>query len=971
MVAADDRLREAAEQLRSGRFDAAESAVKSVLLADPQNLDAGILMVHVLAESGRLADAARWSAEMAEAHPPQRDALAAQSAEFWARAGVADRAIETYRAVLGRSPEFHVARLGLSRVLRGRGFLFQANEETRRVIGQLSLPFNDLVGMIQPTFPGATFAEKPDLDDAQLRERVGQLNLAAALQSRGDVRDAIEALKTIDAKGIGRSEAVAMKAWLFSRTQQWDALRDLIRSADEDSKDFPTYWMALGGLALQQHDPAAITCYVNAIEREPNFPDAYDGLIQALRMHGDAVSDPTRRLQSVQTRRKQVADTRFFVDQIGAGKDRDGRMIQTLGKRLNEMGRPLESLAWQEMAIRSVAPGSPQLQTIADYKKQVLRKYPSGRNESVVRCTLASVDLPPIETLIASFVSDPGKSRQGRPPQTIAKPEQPVFVDVADEVGLAMTYMNAAEQITRGFQLHQSLGTGVACLDYDLDGRVDLYFGQGGYEPPDGLSELSNQLFRQQGAGFREVTAAAAAEDFGYTHGVSCGDWNQDGFPDLLIGNLGRNQLLINQGDGTFLAADFDADPGKESWADGTFTTAIAMADVTGDALPDIVEVNYVDDEKIFSPAVIGGKNGKMLQVGPLYYKAAVDRVFCSAGDGQLVGERLGQGTGLASTGLGVLMTDIDGSGGNEIFVANDQLANHLWTFPAPRQMPGESSSIPAWTESAVAAGLAYATNGKPLACMGIAPADYNGDGALDLHVTNYVDEWSNLYLQNQSGVFQDQAAQYGLDVVTNPNVGFGTQAIDYDNNRSWDLVIANGHTEDFSDLGIAFKMPTQILMRFPDGYVAATVRGDDSYWKTTHLGRSVARCDWNRDGRVDFAITDLLEPVSLFQNECVTANHFLQIELVGVGCERDSIGARVTVRAGDHAMMQMSQTGDGYLSKNESVLFFGLGASTAIDAIEVRWPGGQVQTVGAVDIDSRIMIVQDSPQPWTRWSRP
>ncbi|MEL7337691.1 MAG: VCBS repeat-containing protein, partial [Planctomycetota bacterium] len=414
-----------------------------------------------------------------------------------------------------------------------------------------------------------------------------------------------------------------------------------------------------------------------------------------------------------------------------------------------------------------------------------------------------------------------------------------MFADVASELGIRMAYQNATQQITKQFQIHQSLGTGVACLDYDLDGRLDFYFGQGGFEPPTGRSKLSNRLFRQVGdndaSAFHDVTALADAKDFGYTHGVTSGDWNQDGLPDLFIGNLGRNQLLINQGDGQFTPLRPQREPLAAMWDRDMFTTAIAMADVTGDALPDLIEVNYIDDPKIFNPNTV---DGQTLQIGPLYYDAAIDRVFYNDGKGQILSKALGKGSGLPSTGLGVLVTNVNDQPGNEILVANDLLPNHLWQI---RTTPDEPSS-PEWTDNAVAAGVAYATNGQPLACMGITAADFNRDGRLDLHITNYVDEWSNLYLQNQSGVFQDAAAQYALDIPTNPNVGFGTQAIDYDNNTTWDLVVGNGHTEDFSHRGIAFKMPTQVLMRSADGFVAASVQGQDDYWSSNHVARSIAR---------------------------------------------------------------------------------------------------------------------------------
>lgn len=999
------QLSAAAESFQSGNLARAEALLQRVLVIEPDHFDANIMQVHLLAKRERFVDAADLSEELAKRHAKHADALDSQAAEYWNLAGRPQRAFELYQKVIERSPEFAMARRGLFLLLRSKGFSHLANQQARVLMGQSTVSFEELVGLIQPTFPGVSFPDKPDVSDRSLREQVGQLNIAAALQSRGDVREALVVLQAVDWESSLRMEVIGMKAWLFSRAQLWSELAELVTKLSEKERsmieDFPTYWMALGGFAVHQRDASALGCFVRAIEREPNFPDAYDGAIQAIRML-DATQETTESsrtrglLKAIEERRELVANTRFFVDKIGAGKDRDGRMVQELSKRLGQMGRPLESLAWQELTLAQRAPGSPQLKTVVDYKSKVLETFPSGQDLRVVRCGIRSSLLVTHTHLVDAMAALIGAGNL--PPQTPgelhasssreplsgsqSKFTPPHFVDVASQVDLNGRYMNAANQIQRHFQIHQSLGTGVACLDFDLDGKVDFYFGQGGFEPPQGSSDVSCRLFRQTENRFVEITSAANATDFGYSHGITSGDWNQDGFADIVVGNLGRNQMLINCGDGTFVAAD--PQMLSSDWADGRFTTGVALADVTGDHLPDLVEVNYIDDPKMFSPNEIEGSNGKTLQVGPLYYTAAADRLFRSSGDGTASVMELGAASGkqgIRSTGLGLLVSDIDHQRpGNEIFVANDQLANHFWVRSSlgkefnGRKLNGElhqsellQSEL---AEAAVSAGLAYSSTGKPMACMGIAPADFNSDGRMDLHITNYIDEWSNLYLQNERGFFVDAAAKFSMDVPTNPNVGFGTQAIDYDNDGDADLVIGNGHTENFSDAGVAFQMPTQVLTRLRSGFSIADVEGGDPYWKTPHLGRSLVKCDWNRDGRVDFVLTDLLEKNRLFQNGCESGNHFLQVELVGTRCERDAIGARVTVRAGDKTRVSYAQTGDGYMGKNESVLCFGLGERGSVDSVTVHWPSGQTQRFNTLSADTRLLLVEGQSSPCDRWPR-
>ncbi len=489
-------------------------------------------------------------------------------------------------------------------------------------------------------------------------------------------------------------------------------------------------------------------------------------------------------------------------------------------------------------------------------------------------------------------------------------------------------------------------------------------------EPPAGRGTRPNQLARNLDSSVQNVTEPAGCDDRAYTCGITSGDWNQDGLPDLLIGNIQQNSLMINQGDGTFRLQDGDA-----MWGEAKYTTGLAIADVSGDDLPDIIEINYLDDPRIYDPIQYKPDGTPVVLPGPLHFQPAVDRLFVSLGDGSMRGELFGgtpsirevgpgEGTAPSATGLGVLVTSLDGAVGNEVFVANDLMANHLW-----QRMPGRDDL--AWQDLAVVRGVAYGAGGMPLACMGIAAADFDENGRLDLHITNFADQWSNQYMQNEGGVFVDLTLPLGLDRDSLKMLGFGTQAMDYDNNSTVDLVVGNGHVEDFTAKGTAFEMPTQVFAWQHGRFEAMSVSGDPDYWNSGHLSRALARCDWNNDGLLDFVVTDLKEPVALLENRTQTPHHWLQLELVGTRCERDAIGAIVKVTTAGRTMTGVVQTGDGYMCKNQSILAFGLGDRDTVEQLTVQWPDGGQQTITGLKADQRWLIVQGQEQPFTRRSLP
>ena len=425
------------------------------------------------------------------------------------------------------------------------------------------------------------------------------------------------------------------------------------------------------------------------------------------------------------------------------------------------------------------------------------------------------------------------------------------------------------------FQLQQGLGSGVAVIDFDLDGRCDFYLGQQSGIPPDQPGKLPNVLFRQhESSSFIPVQKLAGVDDHGYTMSVTAGDLNQDGFKDLVVGNFGANCCFLNQGDGTFKIDD------SINFANDSFTTGLAVADVSGDRVPDLIQVNYLDDPAVREPVVVRSADYKKELPDPLQFRPGQDCVWVASPTG-LSYEQVKLGDSSASnetpfeagTGLGLLVSDLDPKPGLEIFVANDMRPNHFWVRSSK---PDEQASF---HDLAKLMGCAVNSKGVANACMGVAFADFNRDGLSDLFVTNFYAEWVNLFVR-QNGGYRDVAAKYQLDLVSDEQVGFGCQPIDFDNNGLLDLVVANGHIDDLTYKGYLFQMHTQLLVnRWGRFTVADQQRG---YWGKKHLGRCVVSCDFNRDGLTDVGITDLKDPFALLQNQTETNGGWIQLRIAG-----------------------------------------------------------------------------------------
>jgi enediyne biosynthesis protein E4 len=529
----------------------------------------------------------------------------------------------------------------------------------------------------------------------------------------------------------------------------------------------------------------------------------------------------------------------------------------------------------------------------------------------------------------------------------------PTFVDDASERGLVFNFDQGRSE---AHQLPETMAGGVAIFDFDGDGWLDVYALQGGPFPPRGpLPPFGDRLFRNCGDGhFQDVTETSglAALPGGYGHGVAVGDYDNDGRPDLFVTRWRSYALYRNLGGGRFQEATAESGLG----GDRDWPTSAAWADFDNDGDLDLYVCHYLKWDAV-KPALCEyperSKPGYMY-CDPLAFAGLPDHVFRNDG-GRFVDVTAEAGiVDRDGRGLGVLIADLDDDGKVDLFVANDLSANYFF-----RNLGGFRFS-----EQATEAGLAASAEGGSLAGMGIACGDLNGDGRLDLAVTNFLNQATTLYTNHGGGLFSDRSTTTGLAAATRQFLGFGLAALDANNDGWLDLIQANGHVTDFGP-SVAYEMRTQLLLGDAGGHFRDVSEKAGTPWQVLRLGRGLAVGDIDNDGRMDVLIVGQGAPLALFRNQPSSAGgHFLTLTLAGVASNRDGVGAKVTVTAGGRSQVAGRFGGGSYQSASDSRLHFGLGAARRADRVEVRWPSGRMDTYDGLAADTGYRLREGNAKP-------
>jgi hypothetical protein len=505
--------------------------------------------------------------------------------------------------------------------------------------------------------------------------------------------------------------------------------------------------------------------------------------------------------------------------------------------------------------------------------------------------------------------------------------------------------------------LIETMGGGVAFLDFDGDGLLDVFFVNGG-ETPHGKSSspVRNALYRNLGNGrFEDVTAKAGVDRIPfYGMGVAVADFDNDGFPDLYVTGFPSSALFHNNGNGTFTEVTEQAGVKNA----GRWAATAAWLDVDHDGLLDLVVTNYAQfsfaDEK---KCEIDGTRAYCAQTS---YMGMPLTLYHNEGNGHFTD--VSQRSGLAKfvgRALGVVAVDVNDDGWTDLFVARDASSNLLLI----NQKDGTFRDV------ALEAEVAYDSAGVAKAGMGVDAGDVNGDGRPDFIVTNFNDQYHSLFVSTSSTLYDDQTAMSGLARHTKSFVGWGTHFIDFDNDGNLDLLIANGHINravETTRMDVKYKEPLLLLRNDGKGLFQDLRERAGDVFQTSYSARGLAIGDWNNDGRADAVFTCLNGPAILLRNNSGQEHFWIGFELQGTTSNRDAVGAKITVESGGRKLVRWITGGSSYLSSHDKRVLVGLGSSSAELRIrsEIRWPNGEVQKLTGLQTNQYHHIIEPKPVP-------
>ena len=499
----------------------------------------------------------------------------------------------------------------------------------------------------------------------------------------------------------------------------------------------------------------------------------------------------------------------------------------------------------------------------------------------------------------------------------------------------------------------ESVASGLALFDYNGDGLIDIYFLNGRPLPDSHAPPARNALYRNDGNfKFTDVTEQAGVGGTGYALGGCVGDYNNDGYPDLYVNNFGRNVLYRNNGNGTFTDATREA--GLE--LDNHVGAGVCFLDIDGDGFLDLFVANYVD----FTLAKHQNRmiNGHPAYAGPMIYGPVPSALYRNNRNGTFTDVSRASGiAGRAGTGMGVICADYDDDGDTDIIVGNDAMGNFVW----------KNDGKGHFEEVGLLSGLAYDRNGIGLGTMGVECGDYDNDGRLDFFMTSYQRQWTVLYRNLGRSLFEDVTAQTGAGAGTFNQVTWGAGLVDFDNDGDRDLFITCGHLQDNVELWddtTSYEARNLLLENTGHGKFKDVSDRAGNGLSLKRSGRGAAFDDLDNDGYLDAVILNSRREPTILRNLSSRTNHWVQIRLRGTKSNRDGIGARVKVVAGDLTQIDEVHSGRGYQSHYGMQPHFGLGQRKKIDRIEVRWLGGGADVMENVAVDRVVTLTEGAQRP-------
>jgi len=520
--------------------------------------------------------------------------------------------------------------------------------------------------------------------------------------------------------------------------------------------------------------------------------------------------------------------------------------------------------------------------------------------------------------------------------QTAANTSGPsaiTFRDVTQKAGIHFVHNNGAYGKK---YLPETMGPGVAFIDYDNDGWPDIFIVNGMDWPGHGGKHSTPKLYHNNHDGtFTDVTHKAGLDVELFGMGVAVGDYDNDGYDDLFVTAMGQSRLFRNNGNGTF--TDVTQKAGLAGPKE--FSTSAAWVDYDKDGKLDLVVGNYVQwsmEGDLY--CTLDGKSKSYCT--PESYKGTSVRLWHNRGDGTFedATKKAGLGEPTSKT-LGMAILDYDNDGWPDLLFSNDTQPNKLY----------RNNGNGTFTEKAVVAGIAFSEDGVARAGMGVDAADYDHTGVASILITNFANQMLSLYHNEGKGLFVDEAPRSEIGRASLLTLGFGCFFFDYDLDGWPDILIANGHIdEDVQRVqpNVKYAMPPHLFRNAGGGKFVEVTKEMGAGFASARVGRGAAYADINNDGRLDLLLSTNGGPAYLFENEVKTgsvANKSLRIKLTGTKSNRDGIGAVVKVISGGETQTQMLRSGSSYLSASELVLTFGLGQREQVETVEIRWSSGQI----------------------------
>jgi enediyne biosynthesis protein E4 len=535
-----------------------------------------------------------------------------------------------------------------------------------------------------------------------------------------------------------------------------------------------------------------------------------------------------------------------------------------------------------------------------------------------------------------------------------------VFQDIAEKAGLA-SWRHVMGTPEKKYIL-ETVGSGVALLDYDNDGWLDIYLVNGStYDAMAGKAEPPRAaLFHNNHDGtFTDVAATAGVTNERWGFGATVGDYDNDGWPDIYVSNFGKNRLYHNNHDGTFTDV-----AGRAGVTVGNWSTGATFGDYDGDGRLDLFVPGYVHYDLQHPPdpgsAVVAFNycqfRGLAVMCGPRGLQGEPDHLFHNNGDGTFtdVSKKLGVDDPKGYYGLASVFADVNNDGRPDLLVANDSKPNYLYL----------NKGNGTFEDVSYASGYAFNENGRETASMGIAIGDYRNNGLLDVYNTVFSDDYNPLYRNDGDGNFTDVSYRMGIAEITIPFLGWGTGFLDFDNDGWKDLFVANGHVYpgvDKTNWGTTFAQRS-LLFHNVDGNAFQVVPAvKDTALAQVFTARGAAFGDLFNDGKIDVVLNQLDRRPALLRNVSTGSAHWLGLKLVGgARSPRDAVGTTVYLTSGSIRQRADVLSGGSFASSNDQRLHFGLGSATTVDAIEIHWPSGKVERCRVPALD-RFYTIEES----------